>query len=105
MYYALTIYNAVQRKLNNPTPKPAGVRRPKTVTRPKKEQNNQFGSTEGRSPGGRLGLTAGGTRAGTGTPLVARFRMRAVVVHRDCSHRTVRSTPVPSGHGTPVSFE
>lgn len=32
MHYALTIYNAVQGKLNNLTPKPAGVRGQKRVT-------------------------------------------------------------------------
>lgn len=75
------------------------------TSRGQRSKKSHFETTGGHSPGGKLGLTVGGTRVGTGTPLGARFRMRAVVVHRDCSHRTVRSTPGPSGRGTPVSFE
>lgn len=77
---------------------------PKT-SRGQRSKKSHFETTGGHSPGGKLGLTVGGTRVGTGTPLGVRFRMRAVVVHRDCSHRTVRSTPGPFGRGTPVSFE
>lgn len=75
------------------------------TSRGQRSKKSHFETTGGHSPGGKLGLTVGGMRVGTGTPLGVRFRMRVVVVHRDCSHRTVRSTPGPSGRGTPVSFE